>query len=434
MIEFGSRPELLIDDYLIESKTGAAFVLNHPLEREKVLSFVEPWEGEGSLGQGVFDDDGTVKLYYRGFPTGASDLSPKQTLCLATSKDGINFERAKLNLIDYDGITDNDIVKMDMTCHNFAPFLDQNPNCDPSERYKAVGGLITDGGLFVFGSPDGIRWHDLAGKPVITKGAFDSMNTAFYDVNSKIYRCYSRYFDGVRAIQSCVSEDFLHWSDPLPNSYVGMPELTEHFYTNAARPIPGAEHILVSFPMRFMETRKKLESYPSSGISDAVFISSRDGVNWNRTFRESWIYAGLDEREWTQRNFITTSGIIDRGGEFSFYVEKRYMWDDCGIWRYSIPRYRFGSLHAGPDGGSFITKPLRFVSDSFHINYSTSAYGGARISVLDENGETIAQSGEIYGNELSREVKFDGIAGRCARLRFDLNDACIYAIGSEMNL
>ena len=53
-----------------------------------------------------------------------------------------------------------------------------------------------------------------------------------------------------------------------------------------------------------------------------------------------------DDREWTQRNFITVGGIIVRGDEFYFYVEKHYMWDDGGIWAYSVPKYRLVSLYA----------------------------------------------------------------------------------------
>ena len=58
---------------------------------------------------------------------------------------------------------------MDTFCHNFAPFYDTNPNCKPDERYKAIGGIIQQGGIHVFASPDGIHWHLLADGPVITR-------------------------------------------------------------------------------------------------------------------------------------------------------------------------------------------------------------------------------------------------------------------------
>ena len=105
---------------------------------------------------------------------------------------------------------------------------------------------------------------------------------------------------GVRAIQSCTSDDFIHWTTPEHHVYEeGVP--FEHFYTNATTLCPGAEHILLSFPMRFVPERTKDTEgmdYPGGGISDAVFMTSRDGVHWDRTFMDAWLRAGLDQRNW----------------------------------------------------------------------------------------------------------------------------------------
>ena len=46
-------------------------------------------------------------------------------------------------------------------------------------RYKAVGGVR--GGLHAFKSTDGIRWSLMTDERVITRGAFDSPNLAFWD-------------------------------------------------------------------------------------------------------------------------------------------------------------------------------------------------------------------------------------------------------------
>ena len=137
------------------------------------------------------------------------------------------------------------------------------------------------------------------------KGKFDSVNVALWDSHAGCYRLFSRYLDesagadkGVRAIQSCISDDFIHWSEPVPHHYDDDVPL-EHFYTNATAPCPGAEHILLSFPMRFVPERTKYNEgmdYPGDGISDAVFMSSRDGIHWDRTFMESWLRAGPDQR------------------------------------------------------------------------------------------------------------------------------------------
>ncbi len=52
-------------------------------------------------------------------------------------------------------------------------------------------------------------------EPVITKGAFDSQNLAFWDTTRNRYTCFSRIFSNkVRAVQSNTSPDFLTWSEP----------------------------------------------------------------------------------------------------------------------------------------------------------------------------------------------------------------------------
>ena len=108
------------------------------------------------------------------------------------------------------------------------------------------------------------------------------------------------------------------------------------------------------------------------------------------------------------------------------------MWDDDGIWAYSIPKYRFLSLYADEDGGSFTTKPLRFETDDIYLNYSTSAYGYIKVTILDDCGSVLFVSDEIYGNELSHKLSVEGLAGKTGTMRIELKEAHLYALGSNM--
>ena len=107
---------------------------------------------------------------------------------------------------------------------------------------------------------------------------------------------------------------------PEPNHYApGTP--TEHFYTNAVRPCPGAPHVLLSFPKRFVPERTKLAGYKEPGVSDAVFMSSRDGLSWSRLFLEAWLRPGPDPHNWTQRSNMPAWGILHLDlAEFSMYI------------------------------------------------------------------------------------------------------------------
>lgn len=438
MLKFGNRPEPFVDSWLIESLENVSFRLNKPENLGKVIGFDEPWENPGSLAGTVIQTEDGIKLYYRGFPANLpADTSDAQTLCLAQSRDGLNFTRAEINETDYFGIKENNIVRMDTFCHNFAPFYDTNPDCPEDRRYKAVGGIKELGGIYVFVSPDGIHWTDPVGHAVITKGDFDSMNTAFWDPHAGLYRCYNRIFHKAprkdyRAIQSCVSTDFIHWSTPIENTY--DVDSVNELYTNATRPLPGAEHILVSIPMRFNNSRIIGDGHPkgSMGVSDTVLMTSRDGLFWNRTAHEPWISGGLYSHEWTQRCFITGPGIATVGERWMFYVTKNYEWDDGGIWAYSVPKFRLMSLFADDRGGKIVTKPVHFEQDFIHLNFATSACGSVKVKVLDENGNLRFESDELFGNYISARVRFAGLENTVGRIVLELSDAHIYAIGSSM--
>lgn len=452
MISFGERVEMMVDKYLIQSTENVTFRKNEPIDHGKVIGFDAPWEQTGSLGTSVLYDGEKIMCYYRGFPATDDDSDEHQTACLSTSSDGIHFTPYPANIIEYDGNKENNIVLMETICHNFSPFYDTNPDCKEDERYKAIGG-IGGTGLHVFASPDGIHWKRLVDGPVMTKGTFDSINIAFWNPHTKLYHCYSRYFHifhrldfaltnnmfhgeyiGSRAIQSCTSTDFIHWTDPVPNEYVDG--IVENLYTNATTPVPGAEHIMVSFPMRYHDFRKKMteaDGYTKSGgLSDAILMTSRNGIHWDRTLSDAWVAGSLYSHEWTQRNFITLRGIIEQGNDFYIYTTKNYDWDDDGIFLYSIPRYRFLSLYADGKGGSFTTKELSFTTDTIHLNYSTSAFGSVVVQVLNLDGTIRYTSKEIYGNELSYPLTIPNLAGTEGMLRFTLKEAHIYAIGSNM--
>jgi hypothetical protein len=449
VLDVGSRWELFVDDHLIDKSRDAALALHPPERREIVLVTDAPWEGPTSAYFSVVQDGDLVRLYYRGSASG-SDLSAEQVTCVAESTDGIHFSRPKLGLIEVAGSTENNVVWKGIESHNFAPFIDSNPACKPEERYKALAGISAAGknwqedsvppGLFAFASPDGIHWRKLRKEPVLTEGAFDSLNLAFWDSARGRYACYSRIFtDGVRAIQSAHSSDFLNWSEGVANRYAaGVP--LEHFYTNATRPCPGAEHLLLSFPKRFVPDRKKVASHSDVGVSDAVFMSSRDGLNWDRPFREAWVRPGRDQKNWTERNSMPAWGIVQSTpDEWSMYISEHYRWPDNRLRRLVLPRHRLASMRAGASGGEFTTRPITIQGDSLVLNYATSAAGQVQIELQDEGGRplpgfALADMAPLFGDELDAVATWksganlSSLAGKPVRLRFVLADADVFAL------
>jgi len=438
VMEISNRLEPIVDASLIERLDGASLQLTPPIRREVVLTLDKPWEGPHSAYFSVFQDAGRVRLYYRGYCP--DDMATQQATCYADSDDGVHFDRPELGLYEFQSSKKNNIVYRGIEAHNFAPFKDDNPAAKPDERYKAVGGVASK--LFAFASPDGIHWRRLREEPILTEGAFDSLNVAFWDSHHKLYRLYSRFWSsgdyaGYRAIQSSTSHDFRNWTHPVPNEYPGNPP-QEHFYTNATTPHPGAPHILLSFPMRFVPERTKLSGHSEPGVSDALFMSSRDGIRWNRDFLEAWVRPGLDERNWTHRNNMPAWGIVETGEEFSLYVSEHYAWPDNRLRRVTVPRNRFASVAAGAGGGTVTTRPLRFSGRRLYLNYSTSAGGSVSCELLKPDGTPIpgftgTDFQPLYGDELDAPVMWKGrnIADaevNPLRIRFILRDANVYAL------
>jgi hypothetical protein len=440
-VAIGSRVEMFVDNWLIDStrsRGGVSLQLQTPVKREIVLVTDKPWEGPDSAYFTVFQDGPLVRLYYRGLVPDGADTSTGQVTCYAESTDGIHFTRPNLGLVDFQGSKENNIIYRGIEAHNFAPFRDGNPAAKPEERYKALAGIQSR--LYAFVSPDGIRWKKLQAEPVMTKGDFDSLNLSFWDERTQNYRCFSRYGDGgVRSVQSCTSPDFIHWIDPTPNHYPkGAPK--EHFYTNGTRPCPGAPHIYVSFPKRFVPERKKFADYKEMGVSDAIFLSSRDGVNWDRTFLEAWVRPGHDNRNWTQRSNMPAWGIVQLDpSEFSLYITEHYEWPDHRLRRITLRRHGFASVHAGASGGEFTTRPVIFTGKNLILNYATSAAGGIQVEVQDQQGKpiggrTLVEMPVLFGDELDAVVRWNSgsdlssLIGKPVCFRFVLKDADIFAL------
>ena len=446
VIDIGTRVEMFVDRALIERMgEGGRLQLHPPVKREVVLTLDQPWESTSSAYYTVFRDGGKIRLYYRGVTT--DDGGERQTTCLAESADGIHFIRPNLGLYEWNGSKANNIVFMGPESAAFAPFIDANPAAPQEERYKALAYRILGdkGGVMALASPDGIHWKRLQETPILPPGTFDSLNTAFWDAGAKMYRLYGRYwtgggFAGVRGIQSSTSADFRHWSDPRPNQYAaGVP--IEHFYTNAVVQCPGAAHHLLSFPMRFVPDRKKVPAHKEDGVCDALFMSSRDGVQWDRSFLEAWMRPGFDDRNWTDRSNMPAWGIVQADPrEFSMYVSEHYWWPDNRLRRMTIRRHGFGSLHAGYEGGEFVTRPLTFAGKHLLLNYSTSAAGSVQVEIQDaKTGQPLPDRAlgdmpPLFGDELDAPASWNGqsdltaLVGRPVRFRFVLKDADVFAI------
>lgn len=456
-LAIGTRRELFVDTTLIERMLDARLRLSHPERREVVFTGGAPWEDTTVGALSLVQTEKSIRFYYR---AAIPDLK-KEHICIiamAESTDGgKSFQRPDLGLVEFQGSKKNNILWYGDEAIIPPAFLDTNPNCSPDARFKGLA-VLGWAKICAAGSPDGLHWHRLHPDTLRMEGSFDTINTAFWDSQAQCYRSYTRMFSdpatgipypenainwaiGVRAIQTATSPDFINWSPVRPLQYQDGDYETQ-MYTNDVIPCPGAEHIYLGFPNRFVQFRINVQGACGDGMNDALFMCSRDGINWTR-YREAWVRPGLDERNWTHRNNYPTWGIIQTSSEeWSMLISDHYMQKDgspCRFRRLAIRPWGFASISADYNGGEVLTRPLIFGGSALHLNYATSAAGFIRVEILDPSGMPIEgfsanDMAPLVGDKLDAPVAWkkgtdlSALIGKPVRFRFLLKDADIFAL------
>ena len=510
--EIGSRRELFVEGTLIERLAGKADLrLQHPVPQEIVLEHNEPWEGSGCVYHSVFKDGDRYRMYYA---AGHLDVTPKGVnasthglfCCYAESEDGIHWQKPSLGLHEFNGSTANNIVMVrqqvgDATSEPGEPavFKDENPDAPADARYKALlpaSRLPRDHrrGLLAFKSPDGLHWSPMSDKPIITDGAFDSQNLAFWDTAHGHYRAYWRYFtkggyddekvwdpQGHRAIRTATSRDFLNWTDQADLQYVDSP--SEQLYTNVVSPYHRAPHMLIGFPMRYVERGHKdgpdhearagadseqirewsasLRALPEfenrqwraraserygRALTEGLLMASRDGVTFKR-WNEGFLRPGIERNgTWNYGHQtiawhpVETRGTLEGApDELSFFAVESYWTGNSDLLRrYTLRLDGFVSVNAPMSGGELITRPITFTGNQLWLNLATSAAGSVQVELQDQAGKpvpgySIDDCEELFGDTLDRTVIWKSnpdlatIVGRTVRLRFVLRDADVFS-------
>lgn len=453
-VALGSRLELFVDDLLVDRLEGCSLKLHEPQPVNIALRFDAPWEGAFCGYVTVLKDGDLFRCYYRGNPTAGRDGSDTEVTCYAESRDGITFTKPALGLFEIHGTRTNNVVLAGQPpfSHNFAPFLDTRPGVPPEERFKALAGT-SESGLHGFVSGDGLHWHPLRDAALLSRGAFDSQNVAFWSASEKCYVLYLRTwtkgdFAGYRTISRTTSTNFLDWSAPVEMQFGDTPR--EHLYTSQTHPYFRAPHLYIATPMRFLPGRKVLTAVQAhelgvnpdyaSDVAEAVFMTSRGGSNYTREFMEAFIRPGLDLGNWASRAGLTALGVVPTGPtEMSLYKQAHYAQPTGHLVRYTLRTDGFVSVNAPYRGGAFVTRPLTFIGHELVVNFSTGAAGGLRAEVQDAAGQpipgfTLADAMEEIGDEIERVVRWKNgrnvnrLAGQPIRLRFLMKDADLYSL------
>ncbi len=423
-IDVGNRLELFVDDYLIGKVSGdVRQQVLRPEPKEVVFVADEPWEGNTSGYYTFFQDGDLYRMIYRGWQhDNLQKAAHKEVTCYAESKDGMHWTKPNLGLFEWNGSKQNNIVWLGPGSHNFTAFRDENPAAPAESRYKAFGG--GRGGLLPFESPDCKHWRLIQDQAVITHGAFDSQNLTFWDTDRREYRAYWRYFgDGVRAIRTATSKDFLHWENEADLTYTeGTP--TEHLYTNAIQKYFRAPHLFIGFPTRFE---------PKSQEVEPIFMASRDGKTFQRYAEAVVPRTAPKDRNHNRSNYMAWGmfQLPGKANEISVYATENYYEPTPGRVRRFVYRVDgFVALRGGDEGGQVTTKPLRYAGKRLLLNFVVRPGGKLTIEALDEQGAVRGESRPLAGDSVRSPVIWQQdpeLSEGVVQLRFTLKNADVFS-------
>jgi len=458
-IRIGSRKHLLLDDVLIEKQSGLKFTVNPPVSFQATrFRNDRPWEPGPRMGStipqvcSIWDDGDEIRMLY----TNAGMWGGKShAVCLASSRDGLTWDKPVLNVEPWEGSTRNNIVLTD-SCQG-SVIKDPNPAAAPSECYKYVAWCMYRG-FYVYTSPDGIHWrrNENCALPFDPDGSI----SLFWDDQRGLYRGYIRALVDSGPRRRTARVDIPDILSPWPFQPAARPDLGDmdlarsvkgelplidtggQVYRFKGHKYPWAPDTYLAFPWRFTAGRR-----PGSFL-----MTSRDGENWRR-YEDPYYFGGagwkLDGRQ--VREALMEHGMVRRGDEIWMFGTVRFT--EHGGVLYGGVQHEGGahdrllklvqrldgfvSLDAGTSPGSLITKPLVFEGEKLELN--VVARQPARVALLEESGRAykgfaLEDCHPVRGDSVRWNVTWKGnpdlkqLAGKTVRVKIELQDAKLYAL------
>ena len=310
-IPIGREKQLLWDDYLIETLHNTGFVLNQAEKapNNPVIRQDRPWEGNLIRVATVFydEDQGRFRLWYT-----SENVKPSpgdrwersgQIVCYATSRDGYRWTKPNVGRVKFNGSTRNNILDGRSWPGFKGGIIPDGHEPDPSRRYKGLvmsvagpepNSTSSPGMRFdLYYSSDGFEWRPHAGNPVIDwgerRGRWGPTALMGWDPIRGVYTAHMevcrhrRCPRNRRLIGRAESPDLIRWTESVPILVPdsGDPPDTE-FYSFWAIPYHGR---IAGMLWTFRTTNTVM--YPQ-------FTFSRNGIHYDRRFREPLIPLGAD--------------------------------------------------------------------------------------------------------------------------------------------
>ena len=491
--------KLFLDDYEVETIHDLNRTVHGPTPHpaNPVLQPERPWEMGGihHYGTVLYDEQQELFRFYYNCQASEQDHQGKHVTvdgicyptntCLvayAVSTDGIHWERPILNQVNYEGSTDNNIVRIGQGDVEGVAVFHEPDDPDPARTYKAfywnqgcaqkcekeAGGMVianadVTGGIWVSFSPDGLNWTDYENNPVL--GSSDTGHYVVRNPQTKRYLAYGRFIPGkgltvngqyVRIIGSAQSENFINWTDFAiaveadDKEATGPPPMTQIY----GMTVDSYEGLFIGGLWVY--------NFGGGATIDTQLTVSRDGVNWQRVAdRQTFLPLGpkgsrSDGMVRPAARFIIRGDVIYIlygmiGGPHQTpdcrHVEREY---PPAVGLGILRRDGFVSLDAGCDAGYVLTKAFWLQNyRALHLNVDVQTGGSVRVTVCDwweglhpsdhsSDGSLpgFAESEPVFGDHSDTIVRWperdlSEIAYRRVRLKISLEKASLYSYWFE---
>ena len=476
--------QLLVDDFLIESTTLRRmhhlpqYYAGNPILRPQTV-----WEGVGGtypsampFSDGVWWDpsDRVFKMWYLAGSGGAYT-------CLATSKDGLRWERPNLGV--YPPNPNSNIINSPSPQRDSAMIWLDLAAADPSQRWRityyhlaARNAMSADGINWYLTLPadDGVSWN---------KGHANSWDrtTFFYNPfrNKWVFSWRYHMSPVGRARKYTEQNDWAVRMDVLdPNwarwwSAADSQDLPDPRYGVATQlynlDVAPYESLMLGFFSIWHGDCHVVSTNPLYSNPQAVYDRQHDRPKLNAVkmgySRDGWYFHRPDRRPflpysesygaWNYGNIQSAGGgPMVMGDRLYIYCSGRNWqldliddpnWPhtsaDPGEGEYAalafLRRDGFASLDAALTPGELVTRKVTFAGRRLFVNVD-DPQGELRVEVQDANGLaiapfTLANCREVRADSTLYEVTWSGaedlsaLIGRPVRLRFQLTNGSLYA-------
>ncbi len=426
---------LLLDKRLIKNVENAKLCIGNVKKHKSNPLFIEdkPWEKrfDNLYGNVIYDEDEKIyKCWYSPFIVDYSakgmSLPERENkeynepddremgICYAVSKDGINWEKPNLGLIEYENSKINNIIWRGP--HGAGIFKDKVAS-DLAHQYKMIFQ-----GLNISTSPNGINWE----LPIKCKGvqvAGDTHNNAFWAPTIGKYVGITRSWGEKkgRQVARIESKDFITWTVEKV-----ILEGLDRDHQTYAMPVFYYAGIYLGLVAIHEQS------------SDRVWTEltySTDTKNWNRVCPGSPLIPCSDKKlDYDYGCVYPCAYPVFLNDEIRLYYGGsdylHFGWRNGSLCLATLRPDGFAGYEQKLKGRSAIitTTKLKYSGQDIQITADIKKHGYIKVKILDNNGEQIVKAKKIKktitGGQLilSKKIKIDEI-----HIQFELKNAKLYS-------